>query len=198
MRGDPHARMRLWLGGLAGAGVAVAHVLAFRVVSPDHAARSDLLHATGHRYWPYVAALALGGLVAGLVGFVADRVSADRRGHPGIRRLYAFTASRLLILQTLGFLYLEAGERLVVDGSFTGLLQEPVVIIGLVVQAAVALVGALLVVLFAQVVDTIVAVLRPVVRPSKVATPRGALRSLGPRLRLATGGATLRGPPALR
>ncbi len=191
--------MRLWLGGLSAAGVVLAHSLAFLVTTPDHGERSQLLHATGHRYWPHFAALALGALVAGLLGFVADRVwgdGAERR--LSTRRLYAFTAPRLLLLHLVGFLYLEAGERLAVHGSFEGLLQEPVVVIGLLVQAVVALVAGFLLVLFARVVDHLVSLLRRSVRPPKMELPRGPLGFSRPRLRLAGAGPIPRGPPVLR
>lgn len=192
--------MRLWLGGLASAGVAFSHFLAFLVAKPDHADRSTLLAETGHSYWPYFIALALGALVAGLVGFAAERVWGRPPGdRPGLRRMYGFTATRLVLLQVLGFLYLEAGERLAVHGSFASLFDEPVVLIGLVVQVVVALAAAALLILFARAVDGLRALLRPLARPPKeVVLPRGALSFPRPALRLAVGGRTVRGPPTLR
>lgn len=196
MRLSSRARMRLWLGGLASAGVALTHFVAFLVANPDHAVRSDVLHETGHHYWPHFAALALGALVAGLVGFVADRVRGTPTRQPSeLRRLYGFTVTRLALLQGLGFLYLEAGERLAVRGSFAGLLQEPAVVIGLVVQLLVALVAALLLVLFARVVDTLFARLRPRIRPPKVTVPVSVARVPRSALGFAAGGPSLRGPP---
>ncbi|HEX2031043.1 MAG TPA: hypothetical protein VHL78_06555 [Actinomycetota bacterium] len=196
VRPASHTRVRLWLGGLASAGVALSHFLAFLVATPDHAARSDLLSQTGHGYWPYFIAVALGALVAGLVGFAGERAWGEADG-AGFRSLYRFTAIRLLVLQAVGFLLLEGAERLIVHGSLDGLLSEPVVIIGLLVQAAVALAGALLLVLFVRVVDRVRALFRRSARPPRVALPRGPLAFTPPPLPVAGGGPAPRAPPAL-
>jgi hypothetical protein len=189
-------RTRLWLGALAAAGVAATHILAFLVAEPHPEVRREVLAATGHGYWDFTAVV-LGALVAGLVGFVAERVpGSPPHGGSERDRLWLFLATRLALLQALGFLGLEAAERLAGGDSVIGVLQEPVVLIGLVVQAAVAVVAALLLVLFAHFVERIYRLLQPVIRPPKVAVPHIALRTPRLHLGMATGGLTLRGPPA--
>ena len=63
------AAVRMWLGALACAGMAGAHWLAYALAG----AGSDphdrlLLESTGHSYWPYLAALAMGALLVGFAG----------------------------------------------------------------------------------------------------------------------------------
>src|SRR5919109_2563513 len=97
---------RLWIGGLAAGGVAVAHLLAFVLVAPDPVRRQQLLASTGHGAWPLIVTLAFGALIVGLVGLVA-RPPAD----PGWRARGSLLG-RLLLLQVVGFLLLESLERL--------------------------------------------------------------------------------------
>jgi cytochrome bd-type quinol oxidase subunit 2 len=190
MRSGPRLRTRLWLGALAFAGVAFAHGLTFLLVAPETHARERLLTSTGHGYWPYVMPLALAALVAALSGFVAGRRAAAPAD-----RLYSVTALRLAILQSAGFVLLEAAERVTAHGSLRSLVSEPFLLIGVLVQVALALAGALLLVLMARVVEHLSGRRRPTMRPKKATLPRAALRIRAPRLRVASGGATLRGPP---
>lgn len=189
MRSGPRLRTRLWLGALAFAGVAFAHGLTFLLVAPDPHARERLLASTGHGYWPYVMPVALGALVAALAGF-----AAGRRAAAPADRLYRVTALRMAILQTAGFVLLESAERFFAHASLATLMAEPFLLIGISVQVALALVAALLLVVVARVVERFSS-RRFRLRPAKAARPRGVLRAAAPRLRVASGGATLRGPP---
>jgi hypothetical protein len=187
-------RTRLWLGGLAAGGVALAHVLAFVLAAPDPIRREQLLEATGHGAWPLLVTIATGALVAALAGFAAGRLRDDRP--PAV--LYRATVGRLMLLQMAGFLVLEAFERLGTGrglAGVAGLPMEPVILIGLAAQVLVALAGAILVVLLARFLDQLILTLRSTPRAPRVLTPAGTLDVAFPRLRISSGPANLRGPP---
>jgi hypothetical protein len=186
-------RTRLWIGGLAAGGVAIAHTLAFLVAAPDPLSREELLDATGHGAWPLIMAIAMGALVAALAGFTTGRF----RGHPSTlpAALFRVTAVRLVPLQVVAFVILEALERLAMGHVPTDLLGEPVLAIGVIGQALVALAGSLLLTLFARLVDRLVVLLRKFPRAPRALVPQGVLVVAFPRTRIATDPANPRGPP---
>lgn len=186
-------RTRLWLGGLATAGVVVAHVLAFWLAAPNPVRREHLLEVTGHGAWPIVVALTLGALVACMAGFAAGRLREERRAPPAV--LVRGIVTRLVILQVAGFVLLEAIERLAIGHDLTELLSEPVMAIGLVAQIVVAFAGAIVLALFAHIVDRLALLLRPIPRAPRVLLPGDALDFSVPRSRFVTGAAIPRGPP---
>ncbi|HEV3475415.1 MAG TPA: hypothetical protein VG602_08620 [Actinomycetota bacterium] len=188
MRSGPRLRTRLWLGALAFAGVAFAHGLTFLLVAPDPHSRERLLASTGHSYWPYVMPLALGALVVALSGFAAGHARRAGNGR------YRATAFRLAILQSAGFVLLEAAERFVAHASAESLFANPFLLTGIAVQILLALVAAALLVVVARVVQSLTARRHPD-RPARATLPRGLLRTSVPPLPVASGGATLRGPP---
>lgn len=189
MRCAPHRR--IVLGGLAAGGVVVAHWLAYFFAAPEAHTRAELLEHTGHQRWTIVSAIALALLTmslgraawAGLSGAEPTAALLDRRIFP-----------RLALIQTIGFVALEGLERSVVTGSAAGLFAEPAVVMGIGLQIAAALAGAVLLTLVVKVVDRLTLV-RPAaprlvqtrVRPPVVFHPRS--------LEVAVGGGTLRGPP---
>jgi hypothetical protein len=186
-------RTRLWLGGLAAAGVMVAHVLAFWLAVPNPVRREHLLEETGHGAWPMLVALALGALVASLAGFAGSRLKEERLAPTAV--LVRGTVTRLIALQVAGFIVLEAFERLAVGHGLAELLSEPVMAIGLVAQVVVALAGAILLALFARLVDRLALLLRPILRAPRVLLPGDALGFSVPRSRFVAGAAIPRGPP---
>lgn len=186
-------RTRLWLGGLAAAGVVVAHLVAFWLAAPDPVRREHLLETTGHGAWPIVVALTLGALVACMAGFAAGRLREERRAPPAV--LVRGIVTRLVILQVAGFVLLEAIERLAIGHDLTELLSEPVMAIGLVSQVVVALAGAILLALFAHLVDRLAILLHPIPRAPRVLLPGDALDFSVPRSRFESGAAVPRGPP---
>jgi len=192
LAGSP-TRSRLWLGGVAMAGVVLAHVLAYFMAAPHRNGRDMLLRASGHRHWAVVASLALGALVAGLIWFTTQATRPDRVWSLGARAFFVSTARRLVLLQVGGFVLLEASERLLFGAGF-GLLAEPVVLIGILLQVVSALGAAGLLVVFARTLDRLCgrsSAARIVASPG----PRPRVWILPPRFLLAAGGATLRGPP---
>ena len=185
---------RLWLGGLAAGGVAVAHVLAFLLVAPDPARRAAMLEATGHGAWPLVVSLAVGGVVAGLAGFAVRR---GREARTPLRPLFGGILVRLAVLQVVGFVVLETLERLARHDAVEvlGLLSEPVVLIGVVLAAATAAIGAFLLVLLAGLIDRLVVLLRALPRAPRALAAPGLADDPPPRLRIVMGSIWLRGPP---
>jgi hypothetical protein len=185
-------RQRLYLGGLAASGVAAGHTLAFMLVAPHPAQRQGLLAETGHGAWPLLVPLAMGALVAALAGLAVGRLRDEHSASPVP---LPETAGRLVLLQLIVFLLLEALERLASGHQLSDLPGEPVIAVGLVTQAFAALAGAVLLVLFARFVDRLGRLLHqasPVPRPlAAPVTPMVAY----PRRRAARGPANPRGPP---
>jgi hypothetical protein len=187
-------RPGFWLAGLAFSALVFAHRLAYFLAIPDDHHRAEVLEATGHRYLPLVAILSAAGLVAGLTGLVTHRLVRARTPEAPEITLGSL-AGRLAVLQCVGFLGLETAERLVSGAGPAHLLVEPAVALGLVVQIIVAVAGALLVTVFRSALDRLIrwSGRRTHPRTASLERPR---RPLPPRFRVATGGATVRGPPS--
>jgi hypothetical protein len=195
MSARPTVRSRLWLGGLACVGVVLTHALAYAVAVPDPARRAALLEATGHGQWRLISALALGALVAALCGFAVDRATRPHGKRLSVRSLYRFAAVRLVVVQVLGFVALEAAERAAV-GHVSSLAHETILPIGILLQLLFSLVGALVLVVLARTLDLLGELLFPRTSPATgfiwLPVP---FRGRRPHLAPATGGPTLRGPP---
>ncbi|MDQ4096146.1 MAG: hypothetical protein M3174_08090 [Actinomycetota bacterium] len=151
----------LWLFALAFAGVVAGHSLAFFLEAPHHHHREELLEATGHGNWWIAIALGLALFLASLALFVGRRVASSRQGRRGFVRRVTY---RMAPLQIGAFILLEALERWGAR-DLSGLLGERVILIGVVVQVAVAAVAALLLLLVARVVGALIEKLR---RPAAV------------------------------
>lgn len=191
---------RAWLGGLACAGVVVAHWIAYLIAPPEGHSHAAGMAATGHKLWPYFVALAAGGFVTAVSGFVSDLLGEE--ADAPAERLWRHAAGRLVPVQVLAFACLELAERaLFADPGHGGtLLTEPVLWVGIAVQVLCALAGAGLLVLFARAVEIIKEL---VVRrlaaddtTTVVAQPLLAQVFVRP-LVMAAGGPTFRGPPVL-
>jgi hypothetical protein len=186
-------RQRLWLGGLASGGVVAGHALAFTLVAPHPVQRHALLSETGHGAWPLLVPMAMGAFVAGLAGFAVGQLRDERPLPPAARLRGA--AGRLVPLQLAAFLLLEALERLASGHQLSELPGEPVIAIGLATQALVALVGAVLLTLFARFADQLGRLFRQDPRaPRLLVVPGAPAIALRPR-RPGRGPASPRGPP---
>ncbi len=140
-------KRRAWPAALAFAATIAAHSISYAAVSDSAHAHERLLSSTGHGYWPIVAAGALAALVFAFVGLIAEsRGDAVERTPGWAGRLFACLAS----LQVGAFLLLELLER-VISGAPADLWSQPAVILGVVLQAVVALASALLVLLIRRV-----------------------------------------------
>ncbi len=199
MRGSVPTRERAWLGGIACAGVAAAHWVAYLIAPPGGHTHAEGLAATGHRLWPYLMAVFAGAFVAGLGGFVANRLS---EGGASGATLWRHAVVRLVPIQVVAFVVLEIVERaLFADPTHsTGLLAQPVLWTGIVLQVLCALAGAGLLVVFARTIELIQDLMarRSVPAGDAPVTVRRLLTQLHVRpLVMAAGGPTFRGPPAL-
>lgn len=133
-----------WWGALAFAGIVVTHAVTYQVTEHDHGARRALLHQTGHRFWPWVATVGIAAGVAAVVAFVVRAAHADR---PRIPR------GRLVLLQGGGWLVLEGVERLAFGQGPHDTLFDTPMLVGLLVQVAIAGVGTLLLMALGRAVD---------------------------------------------
>jgi hypothetical protein len=195
--GNAGGRVAYWLGGLAAFGIVAAHCLAYILVAPDSHQRQMLMDTTGHRFWGLVFAVGLGAGVAGLSGaLVRLMVPPAARYRRGKRlNLFAFSAPRLIALQLGGFVLLEATERTFTGGGAHATV-EPVVVVGLALQVAVALVSALILCLLTVTLQTLLSGASLSSRKSARRLPRFALTKwLQPTVVPGTGAGTLRGPP---
>jgi len=175
--------MSIWRGrlrlvalfGAAATGLLAAHELDYRFVVPDPAHRHDLLLRSGHGYLGHMLAFVIAaGVIAAFtavaLGFARAR---GREGEPaGVRAI----AMRLTLVQSGGFVLLEAVERLLV-GSPPDDRLAVITVVGIVVQALTAMAGALLLALLERVGAVIASLLAPPPRA------RHASRGLRPILR---------------
>lgn len=154
-------RLRLWLGGLATAGMVAGHELGYLLATPEPVHRRVLLERTGHAHWGAVGALALGLLVANLYYAALKRLRTEDGTLGDDRAIFRHSLSRLVLLQPAAFILLELLERLFAGHPVAHFLSEPAVLAGLLSQVVFALAGALLLVLFLRIV---VAVARLIAR----------------------------------
>ncbi len=187
-------RLRFLLGGTAALGVILAHCAAFLIVEPDAHMRHELLTETGHTYG---TGFGLALLVAGMASLVWNSIHASRMR--SMSDVFRAVAPKLALLQVLGFVLLEAPERLIAGGSsaLATLPAEPVFVIGVVAQVVVSIVGAAVVALLSRAVAAIVAALRQATaRPARILTPTSTSDVSWSQVHLAVGGLSRRGPPS--
>ena len=126
-----------WLLSLAfmGIGGLVAHVLAYRLVEPDHEMRDGMLMASGHAYMSHWRlCLAVCATVA-VIGLVASIVSQVRRSRVARVPLWVFG-----LVPPVGFVLQEHLERWLHHGAFPhAAALEPTFLIGVLLQLPVAL-----------------------------------------------------------
>ena len=181
---------------VAAAGVLIGHWLTYALLLAQPARREAVLSATGHGYLRLASVtvlvlilLALGSAVMCALEARSDPAGASRAGR--IRRLFP----RLWLLQGLTFAGVEVVERLVA-GAPLGVLLGRVLLVGLLVQALAAAVGAVLLHVLHRAAASLA---RLVGSPGTTSAPR-IIPSLAPCLNdprspLLCGAAGLRGPP---
>lgn len=166
-------KAQLFLGGLAAVGVVISHWFAYALAAPQVHLREALLESNGDLYFSAVIAVSFGLVVAGLARFASER--RNRMSPLDTGQLIRISAPRLVAFQVVGFLVLEGTERYLAQGSIENLLTEPVVLIGVILQAAVALLGALK---FAVIVTALAGKGSPEVPYRRASLPR-AFTSIG-------------------
>ena len=128
--------------GLGLAGLVGGHALGYGVAVPDDLHRTILLDATGHGYMPSASRFAIMlGIAAVITGILAGYLHRPATSQPAFMKV----AGRMALLQCLGFVVLEVAERIVASASMST-LSLSVLLVGLLSQAVVAFVLALLIV----------------------------------------------------
>ncbi len=163
-----HPLAPLWLALLAFGGLLGGHALSYFAVAPDGHTRAELLRATGHGSHDFFVTWGLAAAAAGFIGIIGAHL---RSGWESGCREHSIprTGSLLWVMQTAGFVLLEATERGYGLHDLGELLHEPGFLLGLVAQAVVALVAAGLVFLLRASVD---AIRRLLAAPEGAATVR--------------------------
>ncbi|HVL99236.1 MAG TPA: hypothetical protein VM324_08095 [Egibacteraceae bacterium] len=172
---------------VAVAAVVGGHALVYEVGPTAHLQTHALTEA-GHGHWPlpWLAASLLAAVGASAYGFTRGR----RRGRSSWGALWP----RLAAGQVSGFLLLEAGERVAAGTAVSALFDEPVILVGIIVQVAAACFAAGVLRTSERVADGFAHAGSPVRLPSVVAVgrrPAPSLRSSRPDRT----GLTRRGPP---
>jgi hypothetical protein len=163
-RGVAH---RLPLTGVAVAGAVVGHMVAYVLAVPSPTVRVALLGATGHAYWTAAIAAAV---VLGLASLAATLRRRFRAGllasRPQPSDRLGRVAGQLAGFQLAIYLVQETLERLEVGIPAHALLDGRLLVTGVVVQMAIAVVLAVLLVAAGRVAEAAGRALRP--RPRRV------------------------------
>lgn len=134
--------------GVAMAGLALGHVATYVIAVPDAHHRDLVLQASGHAYLPVLAQLALVTAVAAAVTIVA-RAGAGQR-MPGA---FGALAPIMICVQVVGFVGQELLERVMTGAPLGDLRSGRVLLVGVIVQALVALLGSAVATMLARASD---------------------------------------------
>jgi hypothetical protein len=139
MRSQMRAGRAAVLGGAAMLGLAGAHILDYFLLYRNSHVRTGLLLRTGHAYFGHAVEFAAAAAILAAIGSFAFGVLREHGHHverPSIWR----TAAILSLIQSGGFIALEAGERVAAHAP-AGQLTK-VTLLGVALQAAVATITA--------------------------------------------------------
>jgi hypothetical protein len=125
---------KLKLACLSFSGIVAGHLAAYAFVAPDPHERTGLLASTGHGSWTLPIYLAMALVVPAFCTAISDRLRGQERS-------YSRVALGLGALQVGGFVTLEALERLGAGGLSAELLNEPAVVVGVIVNIIIALIA---------------------------------------------------------
>jgi len=127
------------LGGAALLGLAGAHILDYVLLYSDPVVRAGFLRQTGHAYFGKAFEFAIAAAILAVIGSFAFGVLRARDHH--VERRSPWRAAAILVLiQSGGFVALEAGERIIVNAHAGQLLK--VTLLGVVLQVIVATISA--------------------------------------------------------
>lgn len=180
---------------LAATGLLAAHALDYGLLIRDPVYRQHVLDSTGHGYLPEAGGLALlAFVVASALGWALGFGDGLRAG--GRRPSFGWLVRRLGALQVAGFVALEIVER-VQSGVPLHHLLSPLLPMGVLLQVAVAVVGALLLGLLWRTGAWVARAFAPP-RPRRVPRVlRPAAGATVPAVRILSVSASPRGPPAV-
>jgi hypothetical protein len=134
------------LAALSAAGLAAGHVLDYRFLIPNHASRLSVLAHTGHaNLGTALHASLIVGAIALVALFGAGLSRGLTRRSTGAPNPW-WVVRRVALLQAIGFVALEAGERLVAGARLFD-LAGPLLGVGIVIQIAVGATGGLTLIL---------------------------------------------------
>ena len=195
MRWRPVAH-RLPLTGVAVAGAVVGHMVAYVLAVPSPTVRVALLGATGHAYWTAAIAAAT---VLGLASLAETMRRRFRAGllarHPQPGERVGRVAAQLAAFQIAIYLVQEALERLEAGIAPQALLDRRLLVTGVLVQTAIALVLAVLLTLAGRAAEAVGRALRrPDRHRARTGPPLLALVAAWPS-RLLAAGLGSRAPP---
>jgi hypothetical protein len=189
---------RLPLTGVAVAGAVVGHMVAYVLAVPSPTVRVALLGATGHAYWTAAIAAAV---VLGLTSLAATLGRGFRAGllasrpQPGER--LGLVAGQLAGLQVAIYLVQETLERLEAGIPAHALLDGRLLVTGVVVQSAIALVLAVVLAAAGRVAEAAGRALRPPPRRVQPTSPPVVELVVAWPSRLLAAGLGSRAPPFL-
>jgi hypothetical protein len=186
------ARRRIATLGVAVGGVLLGHQLTYLLIDPGAHARAVLLRRTGHAYLGIANDLALvaalTGLAAMFVGQLVASTRGDRDGNLTTRRIVSFQVSAFVLMEVL--------ERLTTGAPLGGLIR--VLPVGIVAQAAVALLAAVVIRLLLRTADRVAETLgRPAVLRTRAILALGIPETIAVPLGRHLSAAGVRGPPSL-
>jgi len=153
---------RLPLTGVAVAGAVVGHMVAYVLAVPEPTVRVALLGATGHAYWTAAIAAALVLGLASLAATLGRRFRAGllaSRPQPG--EPLGRVAAQLAGFQVAIYLVQETLERLEAGIAPQALLDRRLLVTGVAVQTAIALVLAVLLTLTGRAAEAVGRAQRP-------------------------------------
>jgi hypothetical protein len=152
---------RLPLTGVAVAGAVIGHMVAYVLAVPEPTVRVALLGATGHAYWTAAIAAAVVLGLASLAATLGRRFQAGlQAGPPQPGERLGHVAGQLASFQIAIYLVQEALERLEAGIAPHALLDGRLLVTGVVVQGAIALVLAVVVTLAGQAAEAVGRALR--------------------------------------
>jgi hypothetical protein len=179
--------------GVAAGGVLLGHALTYLLVDPNAHQRAADLARTGHAYLGVANDL---GLIAALVALSAvflgglTRRDADA---PGFGKL----AGRLVAFQVAAFACMEVVERLSAGAPVSGVLHHGILPLGIAVEAAIAVLGALVIAWLIRAADRIESTFGTAPAMADGASAVVALPSFHAPARPVLATAGIRGPPLL-
>jgi hypothetical protein len=180
--------------GIASGGVLLGHWLAYVIVAPVASTRDAILGSTGHAYLGAADRLGLAVTLAVLAAVFLGRMIHGDDVHLPVHAVGA----RLAGFQVVAFLAMEVAERLAARVPLGQLAHGPIVPVGIAVQIAVAVFGALVVHALCRAADRAAAVLGAAIPPPRILSAGVAIVPAARPARIAVPVATGRGPPSSR
>jgi hypothetical protein len=178
--------------GTAMAGLMLGHTLSYLIAVPDPHQRQFVLEQTGHGYMPALTQVTLMVVVAAIAALVAR--AFGRRGER--TETFPAVARTLAVVQVCAFVGQEVLERVVAHVPLHTLGHDQVLLTGVAVQIAIAVVAARVLLWVARTATRLASawvVRAPLPRPGRVlpATAEGPMLSLR-----AVSARQVRAPPA--